>query len=278
MVLLSCAMVAGASCSPAGQPVGDSAAVTPTDGLAAPANPKQDAVIAALASLPPDVRGSVESALANDFIRFQELLDEALTGAAAAGDFLQLVDKSHPLPADYIPPDLVDIDGYGLSVSRPGHRLRSAMMPELTAMDMAARADGVVLVVSSAFRSYEYQKNLFSRYAAAHGEAEASRFSARAGTSQHQLGTAMDLGSIDDSFARTDAGRWMAANAGRFGFSLSYPYGMEQVTGYVWESWHFRYIGRAAAALESEFFGGVQQYLLMFLDAYRKNAPADRGS
>ncbi|MCE1197115.1 D-alanyl-D-alanine carboxypeptidase family protein, partial [bacterium] len=85
--------------------------------------------------------------------------------------------------------------------------------------------------------------------------------------SQHQLGTAADFGSITDEFAGTAAGKWVAANAGRFGFSLSFPKGLEPVTGYLWESWHFRYIGKEAAALQEEYFGGVQHYLIVFLDA-----------
>jgi len=80
----------------------------------------------------------------------------------------------------------------------------------------------------------------------------------------------MDFGSIDDTFADTDAGRWLAQNAWRFGFSMSYPKDMESVTGYVWESWHFRYITKQGALLEKNYFGGIQQYLLQFIAAYRQ--------
>jgi D-alanyl-D-alanine carboxypeptidase len=137
-------------------------------------------------------------------------------------------------------------------------------------MSAAAEADGVKLVYASSYRSYEYQDGLFRRYVASHGEAEASRFSARPGTSQHQLGTAVDFDPIDEAFAETKAGAWMAANARRFGFSMSFPRDMEAVTGYIWESWHFRYITKPGAALERDYFGGVQQYLMEFLDAYRR--------
>ena len=71
------------------------------------------------------------------------------------------------------------------------------------------------------------------------------------------------------AFASTKAGRWAAANAGRFGFSLSYPKGLSGVTGYDSEGWHFRFIGSDAVALQDEFFSGVQQYLFLFLDRYR---------
>ena len=78
----------------------------------------------------------------------------------------------------------------------------------------------------------------------------------------------MDFGPISEAFARTKASRWLTANARRFGFSLSYPKGLTAVTGYEWESWHYRYIGKAAAALEGEFFGGVQEYLVLFLERF----------
>ena len=93
---------------------------------------------------------------------------------------------------------------------------------------------------------------------------EAVRTLAPPGHSQHQLGTAIDFGSIDVSFARTPAGQWLLANAWRYGFSLSYPEGQEALTGYSWEPWHYRYVGRAAAGLIQEFFAGRQQEFLSF--------------
>ena len=188
-----------------------------------------------------------------------------------------LVDKQHPLPAGYAPPDLVSLNDYAFSVSRKDLRLRKAVIGAVEELNAAAKKDGVTLVFSSSYRSFEYQDGLFKRYAAQHGEAEASRFSARPGMSQHQLGTAIDFGSIDDSFAQTKAGLWMAANAYRYGFSLSYPRGMEPVTGYIWESWHYRYITKPAALLERDYFGGVQQYLIEFISAYRAARQAFSG-
>jgi len=175
------------------------------------------------------------------------------------------VDKRHDLPPDYEPADLVSLNEYPLSTTRRDLRLRAAIMDAVLEMDAAARAEGVRLVFASSYRSYDYQKGLFERYAKAHGVDEASRFSARPGQSQHQLGTAIDFAPIDDAFADSAAGRWMAANGSRFGFSMSFPKGLEPITGYIWESWHFRYITKAGAELERDFFGGVQQYLIEFL-------------
>jgi D-alanyl-D-alanine carboxypeptidase len=181
------------------------------------------------------------------------------------------VDKRRSLRPDYEPADLASLNEYPLAVTRKDLRLRKAIMPAVLEMNAAAEADGVRLAFASSYRSYEYQDGLFKRYAAAYGEAEASRFSARPGTSQHQLGTAIDFDPIDESFAATAAGAWMEANATRFGFSISFPRGLEAVTGYMWESWHYRYITKPGAALEREYFGGVQHYLMEFLDAYREN-------
>jgi zinc D-Ala-D-Ala carboxypeptidase len=178
-----------------------------------------------------------------------------------------LVDKSHHLAGEYEPSDLVELDDYParLDVSRTGHRVRALILPDLFAMVDAARADGVTLLISSAYRSYEYQEGIYRYWFDELGQEEADRISARPGTSQHQLGTVIDFGCICDEFADTDAGRWLMANAARFGFSLSYPDGYEAVTGYAYESWHFRYIGKVAAQMENEFFAGVQQRLTEFM-------------
>lgn len=181
-------------------------------------------------------------------------------------ELLWLVDKEHPLPASYAPEDLLMLDPYQgeLSLTREDLSLREMIMEDLFAMVEAAREEGVELPVSSTYRSYDYQEWLFNYWVEELGLEEAERSSARPGTSQHQLGTTIDFGSISDAFADTEAGLWLAENSWRFGFSLSYPDGYEELTGYKYESWHFRYIGRPAAEMERTFFGGVQQHMLEF--------------
>ena len=147
-------------------------------------------------------------------------------------------------------------------------------------MGQAANKASVTLVVASAYRSYRYQKSLFARYASQYGESEAERFSARAGTSQHQLGTVFDFGSVSDAYAQTKAGKWLAENAAKFGFSLSFPQGYEKVTGYKWECWHFRYIGVQACEMQSKWFSDIQQYMLEVLQWYQaeSSSPAEATS
>lgn len=194
-------------------------------------------------------------------VRFLDLAAGALASPAGA---LLLVDKTNGLERSWIPPDLVDLPRDRLSLSKSGIRLRSVALDDLLAMSDAARADGVTLTVSSAWRSWDTQAALRSRALATQPPEQVDRELAAPGHSQHQLGTAIDLGSIDDSFAGTAAGRWMAANAWRYGWSLSYPQGREAETGYRWESWHYRWLGRSAAELVHEFFGDSQQRFLEF--------------
>jgi zinc D-Ala-D-Ala carboxypeptidase len=189
---------------------------------------------------------------------------------ASDDEYLILIDKRHPLSSDYAPTDLVPLRDTGLSVSRADLSLRKKAFEMAKGMAQAARADGIELVFSSTYRSYRYQEQVFARNAKAMGEKEANRVSARAGQSQHQLGTAIDFGSITNDFAQTKAGRWLTLHAADYGFSLSFPQGWESVTGYSWESWHFRYVGVPAARMQARWFGGIQQYMIEFLDRYRR--------
>jgi len=181
-----------------------------------------------------------------------------------------LVDPWHSLPAGYSPPDLVPLREGSYRVSRAGMMLRHSAAVSLEEMARAARADGITLVASSAYRSYEHQTNVHNHWVQVMGRAAAERVSARPGHSQHQTGLALDFGDITNAFAQTPAGLWMADNAIRFGWSLSYPDGYEHVTGYSWESWHFRYLGRELAAFKENYFGGKQQFVLRFLHEWER--------
>jgi D-alanyl-D-alanine carboxypeptidase len=190
---------------------------------------------------------------------------------------LVLVDKSHPLASDYAPPDLVRLHkDYQLNVALNDVPVRLAIMPAMLEMVAAARADGVTLTFTSGFRSFDYQASVYAREVKMYGQKTADRESARPGTSQHQLGTAIDFGSISDAFADTPEGKWLAAHAGEYGFSLSYPPGYELLTGYRYESWHYRFITKAGAQMQKEFFGDIQQYLLAFLHEHRAALEAKR--
>lgn len=182
-----------------------------------------------------------------------------------------LIDKKHPVGSDYVPKNLVPLVKNDLySLNRNDLSLRSDVEKALQIMAKAALEDGIKLLVSSTYRSYSYQEKLFARWVAIDGLEEAERESARPGTSQHQLGSAIDFGSITDDFDETTMGKWLYANASKYGWSLSFPKDYEDITGYRWECWHFRYIGVPACQMQRKWFGNVQQYMLEFIDLWKK--------
>lgn len=217
---------------------------------------------AMLGSLPPQIQELIHRQPAAFLDLMADVLDEP-------ADLLILVDKSHPLASDYAPPDLVKLSGYDLALIKTGLELRKAIMRDVVAMSAAARADGVTLHFSSTYRSFADQRWVYNNEVQTYGRDVADRESAQPGCSQHQLGTAIDFGSITDDFARTGESAWLEANAWKYGFTLSYPQGYEWLTGYRYESWHYRDIGKQAARMQREFFENIQQYMLVFLHDYR---------
>ena len=167
------------------------------------------------------------------------------------GDIHVPLDKLHRLEEDCAPEGLVAISeayAHGLQeVIEPA-------LPDLLRLLEAAAAEGHRIAVVSSYRSFETQRNTFQYHVDTLGQEEASRVSARAGHSEHQLGTTVDFSSaavayeLVEAFGATPEGRWLADHAHEHGFVLSYPQGMEEVTGYVYEPWHFRWVGREIAA------------------------------
>jgi LAS superfamily LD-carboxypeptidase LdcB len=162
-----------------------------------------------------------------------------------------IVDTMSRLRKGYVPPDLVAVSRAGLS---GGGSIRLIAIANLKALARAGRKAGVRLAVESAYRSEARQQRTFAGWVRSSGEAEARRFSARAGHSEHQLGTAIDFKAAGGgspwtpAFARSRHARWLAANAWRFGWIQSYPPGAETQTCYGGEAWHYRYVGRDVAA------------------------------
>jgi D-alanyl-D-alanine carboxypeptidase len=190
-------------------------------------------------------------------------------------DSLILADKKHFLSEEYEPSDLVSLTpdlatAHSYVINRNDLSLRAPVEKALQVMAEAAKSEGITLVVSSTYRTYNYQKKIYERNVAQMGKTAADRESAAPGTSQHQLGVAIDFGSITDEYAETKAGKWLAANASKYGFSLSFPNGYEAVTGYRWECWHYRYVGEAAISFQEKWFNNVQQYMIEFIHAWRQ--------
>lgn len=162
-----------------------------------------------------------------------------------------LLDRSHRLPEDAAPSDLVAVTEAGFPSE---HLVRRVVIGDLRALREEAAENGLELAVQSGYRSFAYQRDVHAGWVAALGEERARRVSARPGHSEHQLGTAVDLRSAAgppawelDDWAATHEGAWVAANAHRFGFVMSYPEGAEAITCYDYEPWHYRWIGRGLA-------------------------------
>lgn len=198
------------------------------------------------------------------------ILEEEKTFRTDDKSLFFLIDKKHTASSSYVPKDLVSLKKNSLfDLNKAGMKIRPEAYSALNEMAQAALNEGIRLLVSSAYRSYSYQENLFNYWVSVDGLEEAERESSRPGTSQHQLGTAVDFGSISDDFDKTQMGQWVYKNAADYGWSLSFPKGYEDVTGYRWECWHFRYIGKNACRFQQKWFGGIQQFMLEFIDCWK---------
>jgi LAS superfamily LD-carboxypeptidase LdcB len=161
-----------------------------------------------------------------------------------------VVNKQHCLPADF----------------RPGENSLARQAFDQMAAD--AKAEGINLYDFSTYRNYDVQEGLYNRYVAADGQENADRYSARPGCSEHQTGLVMDIGGDDRSkwaettFDDTKEAQWLTNNAHRYGYILRYPVGGEQTTGYMHESWHYRYIGQLAELFKESNITILEDYLL----------------
>ena len=143
-----------------------------------------------------------------------------------------LANKRYPLPSTFAP----DVDPEAKSA--------------LDTMLAAAEKDGFNLIAFSGYRSFEYQTTLYNNYVKRDGVDAADRYSARPGYSEHQTGLAFDIGEkgkedlwLTEAFGESPAGQWLVNHANEYGFILRFPKDKEHITGYMYESWHFRYVG-----------------------------------
>lgn len=158
-------------------------------------------------------------------------------------DGILVVNKTYALPADYAP----GVDDEAKAAFEK--------------MQADAADEDLNIYISSGYRSYDYQAELYQRYVNKDGKAEADRYSARAGHSEHQTGLAFDLNTIDNSFAETKEGKWVLRNCYKYGFIIRYPADKEDVTGYMWEPWHIRYLGVETAKAVYDSGLCLEEYL-----------------
>ena len=216
----------------------------------------------AVSQLPVDMQGNI----LNNMDAFKADLAGVLEEDSR---FFIIADKTHLLTEDYNPGELVALDGKGIKVNKKGMKLEKTTFEALKRMLDDSAREGLSLMVSSAYRDYKYQVGLYNYYISKYGKEKTDTFSAPPGASQHQLGTVIDFNDVENTFAGTKEERWLTDNAWKYGFSLSFPKGYEDVTGYDWESWHFRYVTRRGAEFQKKYFNNIQHYMLLFLDSYR---------
>lgn len=144
-------------------------------------------------------------------------------------DGILIVNKTYSLPKNY---------NYGLT---------EETQKAFSRMQKKALKDNISLEIASGFRSYEEQEALYKEYTAEHGQKEADTFSARPGYSEHQSGLALDVNGADFSMVGDKDMKWLAKHCNDFGFIIRFPKGKEKITGYSYEPWHIRYVGKEAA-------------------------------
>lgn len=184
-----------------------------------------------------------------------------------ASSIAVIVNKQRSLPQDYVPEDLVIPDvSFFFEEDDQKKYLRKPAADALEQLFEAAKEEGIDLVAVSGYRSYERQKAIFEANIKWQGEEQARRFSAMPGTSEHQTGLAMDVSSrefgnrLEQDFGDTEAGKWIAENCHQYGFIIRYPEGKEDITGYAYEPWHLRYVGKPLAMSITESGLTLEEY------------------
>ncbi len=176
---------------------------------------------------------------------------------------LMLVNKYYYLTEDFEPDDLVTLNAkYN---SGANSKMRKEAAEHFMEMSDAALLDNISIKNASGYRSYTYQVGLYNRYVQRDGKEAADTYSARPGYSEHQTGLVSDINIVDDSFEKTPAFRWLQENAYKYGFILRFPKDKEYITGYKYESWHYRYVGVEVAKQMHEEDLTLEEYYAYYV-------------
>lgn len=171
-----------------------------------------------------------------------------------------LVNKSHALPADYVPKDLVAIPSF------PSLQIKADAVDDFEKLLAAAKLDNVYIIPYSTYRSYDYQNRLYNKYLGTDPQEVVDTYSARPGHSEHQTGLALDVRSSTHWDNLTDADyEWMLNNSYKYGFIIRYPKNNSTITGYQEEPWHIRYIGVEHATKVHELGITYDEYYDLYL-------------
>jgi D-alanyl-D-alanine carboxypeptidase len=180
-----------------------------------------------------------------------------------------IANKTHQLnPATYAPANLVNpAVPLRLAKGNEEMHLRADAAAALEQLVTSADGQGIKLMLASGYRSYNFQVNLYNGYVRQQGQAEADKQSARPGYSEHQTGLAADLEplsrtcEVEQCFDATPEGKWLAANAYKYGFIIRYLKDKTHVTGYEYEPWHIRYIGTdLSQEMHKQHIGTLEEF------------------
>lgn len=170
-------------------------------------------------------------------------------------DILVVVNKKRNLKAEYEPTDLVQPNvPFSFEGKSPKKLMRKEAAQALESLFAQAQQENIAILGQSAYRSYQTQESIFKRLSKKYGsKEEANKVSAYPGQSEHQTGLAIDITServgytLEENFGETPEGKWLAENAAAHGFIIRYQKGKEDITGYSYEPWHIRYVGKEIA-------------------------------
>lgn len=158
-------------------------------------------------------------------------------------DLLVLVNKNNKLPENFVPENLEEISP---EYANEGKMLVKEAKEQFENLSKTSKILGYKIIAVSAYRDYNYQKNLYENYKENNGLEYADNCCARPGHSEHQTGLAVDVEGSNEDYNKFDESpefKWMKENAHLFGFILRYPKGKEHITGFKYEPWHYRYVG-----------------------------------
>ena len=180
---------------------------------------------------------------------------------------LMLVNKFYSLKEDFEPENITDIS---LNYSYSGNSVSSIVNDAYVDMAYNAKKDGIILLANSTYRTYGEQDDIYQDFYYSKGISYADAYAARPGHSEHQTGLALDIFtngfSTTDSFENSDAYKWLIDNAHLYGFILRYPKGKEYLTGYNYESWHYRYVGKEVATEIKDLDITFDEYYAYFIE------------
>lgn len=177
-----------------------------------------------------------------------------------------LVNKYYSLPEKYKPENIVDVSNW---YSYGNIQLKKDAYEAFKKMFNAAKKDDITIIINSGYRTYEIQKETYDQYKTWYDEEYADGIAARPDFSEHQTGLALDIITYNTKgkdFENTDAFKWLQNNAHKYGFILRYPKGKEDITGYSYESWHYRYLGKELATKVKNSGLTYDEYYAYYLD------------